>query len=61
MSKFIILKSVCNEQISIPIDSIISVREDKQRACTVLKTIHANTEWYVQESVKSITDKINNN
>lgn len=60
MKKFIILKGVSNEQISIPIDSIISIREDKQRACTVIKTIYNNTEWYVQETVKNIIDKINN-
>ena len=61
MKKFIILKGITDEDVSLTIDSIISIKRDIRKNCTVIKTIHQNTEWYVQESVKNITDKINNN
>ena len=59
MKKFIILTGVTGRVISIPVDSIVSIEENRRTDCSDISTIY-DTEWHVKESVKQIVDKINN-
>ena len=56
--KFIILSGVNGEAVSLPIDGILSIMDNKQLECTTIKT--CNATWNVTDTVQQITDKINN-